>query len=659
MRMTIKRKLLFIILGIFLLAFVGSVAYIITTLRTETVKEAKNLARSYTNQNANEIKAIFNKDFGVVRTAAGTLEKFSGEDLSFFLEVKDKVLRSMVEKDKRYYSSWVSFELSHYDTTHFTDYGRARRTAYQTGGWKLDTLNTEGDDKESDYYWLKVNGVEELANPYVDDGFLMTSVSVPLKDENKKFIGLAGLDIGLDDLQFISELKPYDEAQTILFSSDGTIVAHENNEFVGVNVDTLFGKWFTENKILDHVRKNGISSYERRLESLNDDVLINFQSIGFGGTTQPWYIATIIPESVIIKEINIATRNGIIIALLGFSVLAVVLYYLSDKISSSLKIASRTLNDLSKGKVSSEDKMVVKTNDELKEISNSINTLIDNLNDKSEYARAIGEGNLDYELENLDDDDVLGKALVEMKYNLRKAREEEEKRNWVTKGQAHFSDMLRIQSGTDLKEFFAGLLKDLVDYVEINQVGIFLLNDDDPDNNYLELVSAYAFDRRKYLNKKVEIGEGLVGQCFLEHKKIFITDVPEDYVTIKSGLGDAPPRCILIMPLVENEKVVGVLEMASFTVLPEHYMELIDKLCQSMAATIGALKMNERTKQLLEQTKEQAEMMRSQEEEMRQNMEELQATQEEMSRRQRESDEQNKQLKKKLEEQEMILKSMS
>ncbi|QCK15261.1 GAF domain-containing protein [Mangrovivirga cuniculi] len=660
MRMTIKRKLLFIILGIFLLAFVGSITYIIATLRTETVKEAKNLARSYTNQNANEIQAIFNQDLGATRAAAKTLEKFSAQDLSYLPEVRDNSLLAVVGSDPRYYSAWVSFELSHYDTAYYKDFGRARRTAYQVGGWKTDTLNLDGDDEDGLYYQLKVSGKDEITNPYfdADEGLLLTSVCVPLKNSSNRFIGLAGIDVILSDLQFVAELKPYDDAKTILFSNDGTIVAHENIEMVGQNVDTLFGEWFKKGKILDQIGNESNKSYEKHLSSFDEDVLINFQKINFGNSDSPWFMATLIPRSVIIKEINVATRNGIIIALLGFIILAVVLYYLSDRISSSLKKASDTLDDLSKGKVSENDKLQIKTNDELNEMSNSINTLIDNLGEKSEYARAIGEGNLDYELNNLDENDVLGKALVEMKFNLRKSREEEEKRNWVTKGQAHFSDMLRIKSGTDLKEFFARLLKDFVDYVEVNQAGIFLLNDDDPDNLFLELVSAYAFDRRKYLNKNIQIGEGLVGQSYLEKKPIYLTDVPDEYVNIKSGLGDATPRCVYIMPLVENEMVLGVLEIASFKVLPDHHLELIEKLGESLAATIGALKMNERTKQLLEQTKEQAEMMRSQEEEMRQNMEELQATQEEMGRRQKESDKQNEELKLKLAEKEKELASL-
>ncbi|NMM49869.1 GAF domain-containing protein [Marinigracilibium pacificum] len=662
MRMTIKRKLLFIILGIFLLAFVGSVTYIISTLRTETIKEAKNLARSYTSQNAKEIESIFNTDLGILRSASGILQKYDKTELHELLPVRDKALQSIVDSDIRYANAWINFELSHYDTAYYKDYGRARKIVFQSGEVLYDTLSLDGDQEGSLYKTLKTTGKEELSNPYIDanvgDDILITSVCVPLKNDAEKFIGVIGIDVILSDLQFISELKPYDEARTVLFSNDGTIIAHEDIGLVGTKVDSLLGNWYNKNEVLEMLSKDNNHSYEEYLNSFDDEVLINFQTIQLGTSDKPWFVATLIPRSVIIKEINIATRNGIIIALLGFAILAGVLYFLADRISHSLAKASNTLDDLSRGKISDDDKLDIQTNDELNDISNSVNKLIDNLSHKSEYARAIGEGNLDYELSDLDDEDVLGKALVEMKYNLRKAKEEEEKRNWVTKGQAHFSDMLRIQSGTDLKEFFAKLLKDFVNYVEVNQAGIFLLNDDDADNPYLELVSAYAFDRRKYINKQVEIGEGLVGQCYLEKKSIHLTHVPDNYVNIKSGLGDSTPRCVLIMPLVENEKVVGVLEMASFKELPEHYLELIIKLSESMAATIGALKMNERTKELLEQTKEQAEMMRSQEEEMRQNMEELQATQEEMARRQKESDIQNEELRRKLAEKEEELKSI-
>ena len=118
-----------------------------------------------------------------------------------------------------------------------------------------------------------------------------------------------------------------------------------------------------------------------------------------------------------------------------------------------------------------------------------------------------------------------------------------------------------------------------------------------------------------------------------------MTKVPNNYISITSGLGDANPGAILLCPLKVNDAIYGVIELASFHKFPKHQIDFVEKVCESIAATVGSVKINLRTNQLLAQTKMQAEEMASQEEELRQNMEEMQATQEEMRRRETELNE--------------------
>lgn len=117
---------------------------------------------------------------------------------------------------------------------------------------------------------------------------------------------------------------------------------------------------------------------------------------------------------------------------------------------------------------------------------------------------------------------------------------------------------------------------------------------------------------------------------------VFLTQVPTDYVTITSGLGQVTPDCLLIIPLINNDLVEGVIELASFGVFQTFEIAFIRKVAESIASTIATSRINERTKHLLQQSQQHSEELRAQEEEMRQNMEEPSATQEEMHRKGRE-----------------------
>lgn len=209
----------------------------------------------------------------------------------------------------------------------------------------------------------------------------------------------------------------------------------------------------------------------------------------------------------------------------------------------------------------------------------------------------------------------------------------EEKQNWVSKGIAKISDILRQD---DSEEIYQKLLIAIVKYLNANQGGIYLLEEDPSGDNYLSLVSCYAYQRKKFIDKKIDLGQGLVGQCYLEKEPIILKEIPEEYLSITSGLGDAPPTFLTIIPLIHESEVSGVLELALFQELENFQIEFLTTLGESIASFVSTNNLNVKTKKLLEQSQIQMEQLRAQEEEMRQNMEELQATQEEMQRKEKE-----------------------
>src|SRR5690606_34726593 len=110
----------------------------------------------------------------------------------------------------------------------------------------------------------------------------------------------------------------------------------------------------------------------------------------------------------------------------------------------------------------------------------------------------------------------------------------------------------------------------LVSYTRSNQGGLYILNDDNERNRYLELISLFAFDTKKHEQQVVKPGQGLLGQAFLEKETTYLTAIPEEYVRITSGLGGANPKSVLIVPLKVDRDVYGLVELASFNEFQAH-----------------------------------------------------------------------------------------
>lgn len=212
---------------------------------------------------------------------------------------------------------------------------------------------------------------------------------------------------------------------------------------------------------------------------------------------------------------------------------------------------------------------------------------------------------------------------------------EEEKRMWANDGMVKFSEILRNNTGEDL---YAEIISEMVQYVGAKQGKVFKTLEID-GQPCLKLEGTYAYDRFKYEENEdgiIEMGEGLVGEAYKEGGIIHMTEIPDNYTAITSGLGEANPTAILIFPLMNEEVVEGIIELASFHEFAEFQIDFLSKVGINIATTFAREKINAQTSLLLEESKQQTEVMQQQEEEMRQNMEEMQATQDMMNSREQE-----------------------
>ena len=359
-----------------------------------------------------------------------------------------------------------------------------------------------------------------------------------------------------------------------------------------------------------------------------------------GNTNTPWSLGIVVPINDIMAEANRNYNISIIIGFVGLLFLVIIIFIVTNSITGPVKRITLLLQEVAKGKIDKSMSIKLNTNDEIAQMADALSESIKGINAKTEFAREIGSGNLEARVELLSKDDLLGKSLIEMRDNLKRAKEEEEnrkieeeKKKWVNEGLAKFGEILR-QNNDNLTLLCDDIIKNLVWYLNSSLGGIFILNENKETNEKtFDMISAFAYDRKRFLNKSYHFSEGLIGACAAERDIVMLTEIPQQYIEITSGLGDANPNFLFLIPLITEDQVMGVIEIASLKKFQVHEINFIKELGKSIATTLHSVKVNALTSELFMKSKEQAEMMAAQEEEMRQNMEELQATQEEAARK--------------------------
>ncbi|HAS39910.1 MAG TPA: hypothetical protein DCS93_05495 [Microscillaceae bacterium] len=335
---------------------------------------------------------------------------------------------------------------------------------------------------------------------------------------------------------------------------------------------------------------------------------------------------------------NLANTNilGVVIFFISFTITILLSLSLVRSLKKSIKAPLNLLEELSQGVIPAP---VPITNNELSSIIHSGNQLAKNLQQASTFALHIGESKFDENFEPASEKDTLGNALLQMRQKLKKVSIEEKKQKWITEGQAKIGQMLRT-SFEDVNQWYASIISFVINYTQVNQGGIYIIEKDiekkEGENEFVELKACIAFDRQRKVNYRQDIHEGLVGRAIFEKQTIYLKEVPDNYIQITSGLGDASPKNLAIVPLINNEKVIGALEVASFQLLDLHEIDFLEKISDSIASSIISVKTNEETRRLLEVSQEQSESLRKIETEIRQNNEELQATRDDLAQKESE-----------------------
>ena len=263
-----------------------------------------------------------------------------------------------------------------------------------------------------------------------------------------------------------------------------------------------------------------------------------------------------------------------------------------------------------------------------KNLTDDVNQLAANLTNQvraiAEVATAVTEGDLTRQVSVVASGEVavLKDKLNEMIRNLRETMRQNTEQDWLKTNLERFTRMLQGQR--DLATVSKMILSELAPLVSAQHGVFYALTD--PGNGsepVLQFQAGYGFKERKHVSGSFALGEGLVGQCALEKERILLSDVPGDYVQISSGLGEASPLNIIVLPILFEGSVRAVIELASFAAFSPTHQELLDQLTESIGLVLNTVAATSVTEQLLEQAQSQAQELQSRQEQLHQSNEDL------------------------------------
>lgn len=547
---------------------------------------------------------------------------------------------------------------------------------FSNNGFKYEQFYTEGNSENlsrySAQYQFLANNINDLAsNNYfenLENRELLERINGLLHLYNKSKIELIGAfdKRGFQDYGIEGELRsaihdvedsnfPYDKVTMLMLRR------HEKDFFLRKNLKYLekFNKEIEQFQS-DIIQKSDTYGHDQIKAYINNYAVLFAQIVemeqliglnensGIRGKVRDNFNA--LNQSLVIlsekikkdKDETVQIAMVLLVSLLAGQMIVggILIFFYANLLSNAIKDIKTVLVTLSEG--SFPERMLIRTRDEIGAAKSALNELVSRIKASVNFANEIGNGNLDISYDTNYKDDVLAKSIIKMQHELQDAAAKQKDLNWLNEGLAEFTTILK-NDADNIEDLGDKMIATIVNYLAANQGSIYIR-----EENRLKSISTYAYSKKKFVDSEFEIGQGLAGQCALEKDYILMTDIPKDYVKITSGLGEATPTSILIMPLIENDEVMGVIELASFSEFGVLQIEYMSKVCENIAVIISSKKTAEQTLKLLAESEEKGATLSAHEEELRQNAEELQATQEEMSRQKQELEQTVIHLKKEL-----------
>lgn len=306
-----------------------------------------------------------------------------------------------------------------------------------------------------------------------------------------------------------------------------------------------------------------------------------------------------------------------LILLLAGVVIVSILQFLQQADYKFLKHMKSVLNQFSQGIYTEAYREMNYRDPDKADIIRSLKEISSYYRNNSEYVTALSESDYQREIKPTGEHDTIGNSLLSLRNELDRLEKEQNRqaeseklRRKITEGQNKINAILQYASDSD--DFFKRLIRTIVDFLEVDQAGLFLVERPDDETRFMELKAHYAYGEERIAEKQLSVNEGLTGRCYLEKKRIILKEIPKNYTKLKSGFGETEPHNIALIPLIFNNEVQAVLEISALSDIEDYKINFLENIGESIASTFSNINNTRRTAELLEQTKDQATQIETQ-----------------------------------------------
>jgi GAF domain-containing protein len=400
--------------------------------------------------------------------------------------------------------------------------------------------------------------------------------------------------------------KFFESGYAFIITKDGKLTVHPKERGMDYSNTGMFKK-MKEIEVSD-----GTIQYMWPETEMGESWFLNFkyeQTIGS-------YVCISFPKKEVYHELN----RKVLFVVVWFFVFVIgfhfTLTYLNIGRKEKLKLISKSIATIAKG---GRAEKIETESQEYWDVYKDVNSISERYTLLAKYADKLVNDQLGTKQADLLKNDLIGNALIQVDKKLIRATELEKEgekeanlRRWESEGLSKFVGILQ-QYTDNIQELSYNLINNLVIYLNANQGALFFINTEKPDDIFFEQMATYAYDKKRLITKKIYPAEGLIGRIYNEKKTIYLSEIPENYIKITSGLGELEPNYLLIVPLLLNFEVYGAIELASFNAFEDYQIEFIEKIGENIASTINNVQINTQTRKLLEQSRKQSEQLKQQE----------------------------------------------